>query len=346
MSTPQEQTHTCKRRLEIGQTFVVKIPKEAIRNSHLSVPRWEELNGTNGFCRDEIRAETDAFAPRDSTGKRKLPYRGYDRDRCLYTYQAHLQALNLTPSDPWLTIGARNLGNNVRIVGYKAEAGLLQLNGENADKNNRDYTCLCMTHDGLSIESIKFTGGRPNREGIIWAVSGQELVRDGQKRPIDTIIPYTYDLRHVWRTSGARTIEQAPTWMPPMANCFVENMNKSPEELTHALKALIKQRRFELEREHHYLHSAIGIDHSGNVLIVQRHGAFEAVAQTLIDAGADRAIELDQGGSVSTILGAAPASTYGRTVFASHYFRPRALSLLVFELPKLDIAENSNLLHS
>jgi len=336
--------------------LILKIPQGLIENCYLSIPGWDYLNGGNGLCRDSIRAMKDSHAPRDEKGNLKLPYRSYNESCFVLPYDVHLRSLKLKSDDPWLLVGARNLGNNLRIVGYKNDKAenqrLFQLNGENADKNESlEYSCLCMKDGRLSIEKVKFIGGKPNQDGLTWAVSGQELVWDGNpvKSDLDIetrIVPFTYDLRHVWRTKGVSEIEQDPEWMPIMADCFVENLGKTPTELTQALKLLIEEKGFDFQRECHYLHNAIGISRTGEVIIVQRHGKLEDVARTLCDAGSYRAIELDQGGSCSVMLGGTDEFKPGRIIFASHYFRPRGIALLVFKLNQLKITEDKGLLAS
>jgi hypothetical protein len=132
-----------------------------------------------------------------------------------------------------------------------------------------------------------------------------------------------------------------------MINQFVLLKDRPDEEITAELQQLANERGY--DRQQNYLHSAVGVTEDGeSLVIVQRHGAFEDVAQSLINAGVSRGIELDQGGSCSTIVGDSnPDFPSGRTLMASHYFRPRALALLVFRLAAADestFSENSTLL--
>jgi len=344
-------------KIELAQMLVTKVPQEIIETPYLSVPGWDYLNGRNGYCRDSIRAKCDSLAKADENGI--VPYRGYDEPLSVFPYSSHLQALNLKPEAPWLLVGVRNLGNNLRIVGYKSDKNesqrLFQLSCENAHKNDAvEYSCLCMKEGKLSIERLKFLNKIPSVNGISWAFSGQELLWDG--KPISTdnevinkVLPYTYDLRHIWRDEKADNIEQNPKWMHPMVDAFVENLHKSPKDLSDAIisikEELESKKLFVLKRECHYLHSAIGVSEDGkNIIIVQRHGKLEDVAKTLKDAGANRAIELDQGGSCCVMMRGDKDFTSGRIIFASHYFRPRAIALLVFKLIDVKIIENSCLL--
>ena len=337
-------------KITLGQMIVLQIPQELIADPHLSVPSWDDLKNTYGYCRDKKRASEDPNAPP------QRPYRSYDEKTCLLPYEEHLQRLNLKPEDPWLIGGVRNLGNNLRIIGYDAQRGLLELNGEKATQSGREYCCLCKTPKRLAIHRVQFPDGQPTSdeisEDLLWAVSGQELVWDGKPAPIEKIIPYTYDLRHVWHIEGESLVGMgthayAGEHIEEMIDRFVELAETQPDAVVaHKLKELAEKRGY--ERECHYLHSAIGISADGNtVIIVQRHGAFEDVAQTIVQAGAYRAIELDQGGSCSMMMGGTKEFSPGRTLLASHYFRPRGLGLLVFKLKELNkqvFTENSDLL--
>ncbi len=347
-----------KSTITIGQMIVIKIPKEVIEKIYLSAPGWNHLNGSKGYVRDRVRS-----CNKPDTDEKNIDlkaYRDYDEKKCVFTYEDHINGLlkeyKLSETDYWLIIGARNLGNNLRIVGYREGEGLLQLFGEQADTNPHvEYTCLCMKENGsFSIERIKFSGGKPNQEGIIWAVSGQELVWDGKavqsdEEVFEKILPYTYDMRNIWRTKGSSRIEQNPSWIPDMADCFVENLGRSPEELAKKLlekkKEISEQKNIELERESRYLHSAIGISKEGDIIIVQRHGKIEDIAKTLKDAGAERAIELDQGGSCGVMIGKNDQPESIRIIFSSHYFRPRATALLVFKFNESAIDDkNKNII--
>lgn len=331
--------------IELGQMLIMKIPQQLVEEYWLSVPGWEHLKGRNGFCRDRKRASQDPEFRRRGL---KLPYRSYDEKSCLLSYIEHLRNLGLKPDDKWIIVGARNLGNNLRIIGWDSSKGLLELNGENAT-SDREYCCLCKTEDGsLSIEYLSFRGGKPNRYGLTWAVSGQELVWDSKPAPIEKIIPYTYDLRHVWQIPGgsvpgmgSRAYEGV--LIEEMTDKFVEVADSSSEEAAQELVDFARTKGY--ARERNYLHSAIGISEDGDTLIVvQRHGAFEDVAESLIHAGACRAVELDQGGSCGVMMGGSAEFKLGRVILASHYFRPRGLAFLIFGLKELNFTESSALL--
>jgi len=315
--------------IELGQMLVLRLPQQLIKETYLSVPGWDELNGKLGLCRDRNRAIPEV----------KLPYRGYDKECCLLSYGEHLQRFNLKPEDPWLIVGVRNLGNNLRVIAWDQKRGLLELNGENATTSGRPYWCLCKAHDGrLLIEKVSFGGGEPSRSDLMWAASGQKLVWEGKSASIIDVIPYTYDLRHVWKIPGTpvagvgRAI--AGELIEEAIGKFMEVANWPPQESANELIKFATTKGY--NRECDYMHSAIGISENGDfVILVQQHGKFEDIAETLIQAGAFRAIELDQGGSCSVMIGGSNEFNPGRVIFASHYFRPRGLALLIFHLNQL-----------
>lgn len=339
-------------KIDIGQKIVIRLPQELITDCHLSIPGWNELKGKNGYCRDKERAGQDPNAPtfvagRDAQGNPllefRLPYRSYDEGMCLLPYEEHLHRLGLKLEDLWLVIGARNLGNNLRIIGWRKDKGLLELNGENATK--REYHCLCKRKaKNLSVEKIKFSKeGKPISElgesDLIWAISGQNLLWEGKGTDIGEIIPYTYDLRHVWEIPAGDPLEE-------ITDKFMAVANLLPQEAVDELINFAASKNY--KRQCNYLHSAVGVsEHGETIIIVQQHGKFEDIAATLKRAGAYRAIELDQGGSCSIMIGGTRSFSPGRIIFASHYFRPRALSLIVFRLSQLNeetFSEDSNLL--
>jgi len=331
--------------IEIGQMMVTIIPQQVIVDSWLSVPGWEHLAGTNGLCRDHIRASQD---PAFDSATMKLPYRSYEIDKCLFPYEKHLEGVGLLPADNWILTGARNLGNNLRIVGWDSRKGLLELNGENSG-SGREYCCLCKSENGeLSIERVSFPNGKPDSNNLSWAVSGQELVWEGKPSSLEKIIPYTYDLRHIWKIPGGAVPSMGSrpysgSKIEEMCDRFVNISDLPAREVASIL--LDFARREAYERENDYFHNTIGISRSGDsIILLQQHGSFETVAASLAHAGAYRAIELDQGGSCGLIMGGDSAFSPGRLLIASHYFRPRGLSLLIFKLNQSIITENSHLL--
>lgn len=331
--------------IEIGQTIVLKIPQELVTESWLSVPGWDKLKYTNGFCRDNLRAADD---PAFAMNKQKLPFRSYNEEACLFPYYAHLEKLGLSNSIPWLMTGARNLGNNLRIVGWKEHQGLLELNGENAT-NGRQYSCLLKKNDGLlTIERLTFHHEKPNLDNIVWATSGQELVWEGEPVPIERIIPYTYDLRHVWDIPGHDVTKMGShpyrgDYIEEMCDLFVKTKDLTTNEAALQLTQLAEKRGYKRKKD--YLHSAMGITQDGStIIIVQRHGAFEDISQALVSAGAWRAIELDQGGSCAVITRGESDEQYGHFLSAGYYYRPRGLAFLVFGVRDTLFKENSSLL--
>ena len=323
--------------VQLRQELILKIPRQAVRTALLSVPKWDDLNGRGGIVRDRTRAaaigHNGDLLYRDSTPDMKP------------SYDAHLKENGLSHRDPLIVIGARNLGNNLRIVAYKSGKGLLQVFGENADQGQRIYYCLCCMESGsIEAHTLRFSGNRisfidetsvgtDENVPITWALSGQPLLWNGET-DLDTIILNTYDLRHHWfiKSGGGRFGPR-------------EEESQDAEDLittlvdTDDIKA-VKQKAAELELplEENYFHSAFGVTEEGDLIIVQTHGAFELIAKRLYTAGAVFAIELDEGGSVSTHFvyqqdeQDEKESLADSRIIASPYFRDKASALLIFKL--------------
>ena len=272
--------------VRIKQELLIKIPHCVIDNCFLSIPRWDILNGGGGIVRD--RSRISKIAPGSS-----LPFFGVPSD-AKPEYDTHLNDLNLSVQDPIIVIGARNLGNNLRIIAYKKGKGLLQLLGEDTDKSKRDYFCLCYVGNGemrphklrFANEQISHIDGRSvakdKEEPIIWALSGQPLLWN-RRTNLNNIILNTYDLRHFWRipTGEDRFGAQGHTGdlVEELVTLLVDTGSVS------AVKE--KAEELHLQREENYLHSAIGVSSDGSLLIAQLHGSFESVARTLKKAGGD-----------------------------------------------------------
>jgi len=245
----------------------------------------------------------------------------------------------LSPNDPLIAIGARNLGNNLRIVAYQKGRGLLQLSGENANKGTRCYFCLCQMENGrLEGHALRFNDNHisqmdgeavsdDSEAPVLWALSGQSLVWKGAT-DMDSIIQNTYDLRHRWRiVAGHGERSQEGALVDELITTLVTTESAS------AVSELAAQHGLSIEKD--YLHSAIGLTSRNSIVICQAHGSFETVADRLRNAGATHAIELDQDGSVSTHFvykkGKQKHISDSR-IFSSHYFRARASSLLIFKM--------------
>jgi len=127
--------------IDIAQEIVIGLPQETVPDTYLSVPAWDQLNGGYGLCRDNVRGQN---SPKKSYNQNGLiPFRGYDEFLCVLPYEAHLRGCELKPGDQWLLIGARNLGNNLRIIAYKNNDKLRQEDSEES-KHSKE--------SGLSVE--------------------------------------------------------------------------------------------------------------------------------------------------------------------------------------------------
>jgi hypothetical protein len=328
--------------IRIYQELKLIIPKYLLEGTYLSFPKWGEMkvSGSKGFVRDRERAEPG----------RRLPYRDYDKS-FLHSYEEHLAHLGLPWDLPLLAMGNGNLGNNLRFVAYTREKGLFELPGEDASSSDRVYTCFCVEPGAApSIEKLTFTSGQPGTDiALSWASSGQPLVWDSAAVPIEETAIEFYDLRHVFHLpTEARISEDARRLARDQLDWLMENyMNVYSLPAPEANAILNREAaRLKLKREGNYLQSAVGVN-SDFIFIVQRHGTIEDIAQTFINLGAERAILLDQGGSVGTYFRSRSQVDNGplecNFIFTSHYFRKRRLSVIVFALSTDNILEDRHL---
>jgi hypothetical protein len=305
-----------------------------IERVFLSMPAWAAFSGRGGIVRDRIRQ-------RRLKKRGALPVYDLPPDGKL-AYDEHLSRLGLSAGEPLLVISARNLGNNLRIIAYRRGEALMQLLGEGAETGRRPYWCLCCVDGGrLEAHRLRFdadaigeidgrTGNRGRAGRIQWALSGQPLLWDGRFRSNDVLLN-TYDLRHIYNTETGQGRHGARSQEGHNAADLITTLVRTDSA------AAVRQKagQLGLRPERHYFHSAIGLDRRGDVVLVQCHGSFRRVAETLRAAGAAHAIELDEGGSVSAHLVYQPregTQLQDHRILASHYFRPRASALLVFKL--------------
>ncbi len=331
-----------ERKLEINQQIVLRLPGELLSEALFSVPAWDKLSGALGYVRDELRWPT-YMDPRQLP-KVILP------QGCKLPYEDHLAGLGIAPTDAFVLVSARNVGNNLRIVAWEREKGLLQLCGENAQQTARAYPCLCRTVEGaLVMDRVSFDGWQPSRSDLAWALSGQPLVWEGKLGDPDEVLALTYDLRHVYAMpaeySGRDRREERGARVRELITLWTANRDRPVSELAATVRKLAEEMGY--PRELDYMHSAIGLSPDGSLVAAQMHGSFEDVGGALLAAGAHWAIELDEGGSVSLHLGGHGTLAEGR-VFASHYFRPQGTALLVFRLHTdtkggIPVGENSQL---
>jgi phosphomannomutase/phosphomannomutase/phosphoglucomutase len=323
-----------KAAVSIRQELVLRVPRSLIKSVHLSVPAWEALRGRGGILRDRIRR--DRIAPHE-----RLPHWDVD-EASEVTYDEHLAGLGLPPEQPLLVIGARNLGNNLRVVGYRRGEKLLQLFGEEADKATRPYWCMCCLDDGhLEAHALRFAGdtvcevdGQPaalsdTAERVQWAVSGQPILWDG-RTDYDAILLNSYDPRHYFNVpAGEGHHGERTHW-----GSNVEELATTLVETEDAAAVRRKALALGATRERHYLHSALGLTAEGDAVLLQSHGSFERIIGMLSSEGVTHAIELEHGGAVSTHLIHRSVGDHAQdyALLGSHYFRPTSSALLVLAL--------------
>jgi hypothetical protein len=162
---------------------------------------------------------------------------------------------------------------------------------------------------------------------------------DGEIVPIEAILAESYDFRHIYyfgtdRRGKLESVEVEQNFLSLMES-FMHNLHA---DIPFAGKILKKKaKELGLSRYERYLHHAIGIDRDcSRLLILQKMGTIETIAESLRDMGAWRALLLDQGGSVGARLD-------DGWLCPSYYFRPERLSVFIFQIITDDLEATPDL---
>jgi hypothetical protein len=161
-------------------------------------------------------------------------------------------------------------------------------------------------------------GGRDASDRLEWATVGQRVVRSGRVTPIEEIAAHFYDVRHVLafdpkRDAGERIRQAIYDGYP---GTFAANVLRAWRE--HGVPRA------------RYVHNAVGVN-AREVIVLQREGTIEEIGQALIDARADDAVILDNGGSVVCWVWWANAYR-GGIISPTVDYRPPGTSAIVFAL--------------
>lgn len=287
--------------VELRQSTKIVLRRADVAALELSIPGWAEIAAApdnRGFLRHGVKRAKSHIRP-----ELKLPY------------EEHVRALPAEYTGNLLLWGTRNSMQNLLLPAYHAERDPKLLRRVDEPWRCSIYHALVRHGDGrIAIEAVRFSskgGIEPDgielraddgkwraQEDVVWAVVGQPLVWDGALPPIGSLAAMTYDLRHVWKLA----------WEPHQS-CLREARihEKLMHEFMAHLSAATETRAAilsDIAREHHlqiedgYLHSSLGLDARGNLILLARHGSLTEIGRELSEAGARRAILLDNGGSV------------------------------------------------
>jgi hypothetical protein len=217
------------------------------------------------------------------------------------------------------------------------------------------YTALCRLISGRSvIQKIRFRESNgnivavgENREPVEWAVTGQALLFRDEIPPISLLAAMTYDQRHVFHLLWeGRQTELFPeiAWQKEahdeLMEAFMQNLSGDLKVRAAALWEIAARRGLQLEEG--YLHSSLGLRRDGSFISVMMTGSLHDHGRLQRELGAESAVLLDNGGSVSAAYWSAKDSDPNafveqnppRPVFfgGGSYFRDAALTTLLFDL--------------
>lgn len=356
-------------RLRHGRAYglVLRIPKEELADCLLSMPGWAELVDSYGYIRHRVPQMPPEIEPPASqdprTGEWKKGYEGIQRyklppeDHLGLTVRCEgsgaLAGLSRPdnmlldrqgrPTRRLILIGNRNLGNNHWFVAWHEgkKPHCFRLKAEPVKA--RVYTCLvCYKTRDLAIEPLRF---RPRGDDfmpyrakddadvsdkISWCTYGQQVLHGGAVADIEEILEQFYDFRHVLYFPVMRGYKQGK-----------QQVQRIYEGYPHQFKDRLRQAWQEGHPRSRYLHNAVGIGRD-RIVIVQRHGTVEEIAEWLREEGAEDGLILDNGGSVFTWAwwafreavkskGKGAVKT-GNVIFSAPDWRRPTISLIAFVL--------------
>lgn len=338
---------------DIIQKTVIRIRREEIADLHWSVPCWE-LHASAPFNQGMVRhgAVTSVQNPRNPTGIDVKP-----------EYFRHVEDYLRSKNDPegakarpLLVWGARNTFQNLGLPGWQRNRTPRLLQRPDEPCRHWVYQGLCKFTDGsLAIAALKFHSRADcSQESEVvfetnqfqtrtaeWVITGQPLLWDGEVPPIDLLAACTYDLRHIWHLQWEawQNCTHDQIIHTELMAAFMDNLIKPVQERAAILSAIAN--RHGLAIADSYLHSSIGIRPNGELILVVQHGSLTELGYTHKSLGADRAILLDNGGSVGIAFWSKRAwldkgwqKVKNNPVYLGNgsYFRPKGHSVLVAEL--------------
>jgi hypothetical protein len=236
---------------------------------------------------------------------------------------------------PLLALSVRNVMANLRCISYlEGKHEFASVKGEVF--TSRPYHILGIRQDNRKIVIDEFAANSDDKSQYSWLLSGIPVLWDNisDVELFSRIVTEAADHSHVWRIyRGAHplaTKESAKTW-EALQDIFVSTLSQTKEV---AFKELMKY-AFDkkLEREDTYLHNIIGVDESGEkVYQLIGTGRLEELGRRMRKMGANRAICVDNSGSI--VIQFYPKGINNDFIqeFAAPNHRPLGTAYLIFEL--------------
>jgi hypothetical protein len=335
-------------KLTVRHKTTIEIPAKIIRGASCIMPSLEEVADPSNPARAGIVRHGGVSEIVNHVPRRY-------KHSCSMHLRHHLQTLNRPEQQArrtFLLLGARNAFQNLLLP--------LWINGQLICRPDEpwsvaSYTALCKLASGrLVIQKIRFQeAGRgidaigEHDEPVQWAVVAQPLLFRGEIPPIWLLAAMTYDQRHLFHLLWESwQIELFPEFIwhkevhDELMDAFMRLLSQDVKVRGSALVEIAARRAVQLEEG--YLHSSLGLTKNGSVISVMMSGSLHDHGRIQRELGAESAVLLDNGGSVSAAYW--PAKHWDADALLSGdpphpaffgggtYFRDAALTTLLFEL--------------
>jgi hypothetical protein len=327
---------------------VIEIPASCINRARCIMPSAEELLDASNPARAGLIRHGGVGKPDNRVPQSyKHPY-GVHVQHYLRTFGEADQDIRRTI----LMLGSRNSFQNLLLP--------IWLNGQLVCRFDEPwqtaiYTALCCkASGGLAIQKVRFRelNGQTTITGedfelVGWAVTGQPVLYHGEIPPISLLTAMTYDLRHVfhllwenWQTERFPEYRWHKDAHDELMDAFMQNLSLDVKTRGAALSEIAARRALQVEEG--YLHSSLGLRCDGTLISLMMTGSLHDHGRVQRELGAESAVLLDNGGSVSAAYWSAKdwdanafrGQTTPQPVFfgGGSYFRNVALTTLLFEL--------------
>ncbi len=238
---------------------------------------------------------------------------------------------------PLLVISCRNVLANPRCIGF--------INGKNEDRiitvkdeiinEDRSYFVLGGRNNHLQIKEFSVVDLFENSFPFDWFISGVPVLWNDLNGDelLEIIITEATDYSHVWkipRGKNPNANDETRRHWDNLRMIFNETIQSSRKV---AFKELLNYAcENHLEREDKYFHNILGVDKNGNLFQYASKGKLEDLGKILVNYGVERAIMVDNSGSVSTFF--YPKGINGPEIqlIAAPNYRPAGTAFLVVEL--------------
>jgi hypothetical protein len=215
---------------------------------------------------------------------------------------------------PLLAWGTRNTFQNLGLPGWHSERTPRLLRRVDEPWNDWTYHALCKFKDkSLKILALKFKSSQGDKEPdtveimddeqlepqkLEWAVTGQPLLWDGEVPPLALLAACTYDMRHIWHLQWEdwQDCKKDQEIHTKLMETFMDLLTTSIEDRAAALSRIAALHGLPITDA--YLHSSVGLTEKNELVLLMCNGSLTDMGYAQKSLGSQRAILLDNGGSV------------------------------------------------